>query len=335
MGNRWTSAAYRELGGMLRRAREKAGLSETELARKLGWTMIMVSRMELGWRSSTTTDVIQYLVMCGVMNKAAAPYVEFTRLAERRQGYHLSDDWIDGSLQSLILHESMAQRSIIYEPQVIHGLLQTPGYAHSLIAAINADAEDDWVAGVVRTRMERCRVLSLPEPAHFTFFLHEQSLRLRIGSDEIMQEQLLHIVLTAAMGNVTVRILPSVAGERSAVGGAFRLMEFAQHRPIVYLDYLGGSGLILDDPRYVSGFRELVPMLAEVALDEGQSREFVAELANEYDRRSQQGDLAEEQLQRRVGIELRGGGVEEEQLQRGSGVRLCGGGVGKPTAIYE
>jgi transcriptional regulator with XRE-family HTH domain len=317
MGNRYVSAAYRELGGMLRRARQKAGLTATEIARLMGWPLTTISRMENGRRTSTTTDVIQYAVMCGMRWPEIKPLVEFTRLAERKQGYYLSDKGIGRSLQSLIFHESSAQHSIIYEPQVIHGLLQTPEYARALITAVNSDFTEDWVAGTVRTRMERRRILSLPNPARFTFYIHENALRLRVGTDAIMQEQLLHLVLIGALDNVVVRILPTVAGERSALGGAFHLMEFPEDRPIVYLDYLGGGGLVLDDANYVHSYHRMVPILADVALSEGQSREFAAELADAYDRGSQR-RVAEEQLQRRIGVELRGGGV-----------------VQPPTAIYE
>lgn len=298
---------------MLRRVREKAGLSGDALARNLGWPPTTVSRMEIGRRASTTTDVIQYLVMCGARREEVQPIVEFTRMAEHQEGYYLSDKQIDGSLQSLIFHESSATNSIIYEPQVLHGLLQTPEYARALITAVKPDSGDDRVAGAVRTRMERRRILSLPDPARFTFFVHEHALRLRVGSDQVMHEQLLHLVLTAAMDHVTLRVVPSAAGERSAVGGAFRIMEFVEHRPMVYLDNLGGGGLILDDPGYVSGYRELLPLLLAVALDEGQSREFAAALADEYDRGSQRvvaDVVAEEQLQRRRGIGLRRSGVE-------------------------
>jgi transcriptional regulator with XRE-family HTH domain len=339
MGNRYESAAYRELGGMLRLVREKAGFSAEELARKLGWSLTTISRMENGRRTSTTTDVIQYAAMCGLKIREVQPLLEFTRVAERKQGYYLSDKRIDGSLQSLIFHESSAERSIIYEPQVIHGLLQIPEYAHAITAAITSEADEEWVAGVVRTRMERRRILSQRKPAQFTFYVHEHALRLRIGSEKIMQEELLHLVLTAAVDNVSLRVVPSAAGERSALGGAFHLMEFHDHRPMVYLDHLGGGGLILDEPDYVHSYRELVPMLADVALDEGQSREFAAELADAYDRGSQRGGadvLAEEQLQRRVGLGLCGGGMEEEQPQRRVGLKLCGGGVVEPpTPIYE
>jgi transcriptional regulator with XRE-family HTH domain len=338
MGNRYASAAYRELGGMLREVREKAGLTATELARRLGWPLTTISRIENGRRTSSTTDVVQYAAMCGVKMPEIPPLLEFARLAERKQGYYLSDRRIDGSLQSLILHESLAEHSIIYEPLVLHGLLQTPEYARSLVTAVHSDIAEDRVAGAVRTRMERRRILYRPNPARFSFFIHEQALRLRVGNNEIMHEQLLHLVLTAALDHVTVRIVPSVAGERSALGGAFHLMEFLEHRPTVFLDNLGGGGLFLEDPNYVGSYRELMPVLAEVALDEGQSRIFVAALADDYARGSQRvaaDILAEEQLQRGRGNELRGGGVAEEQLQRRGGIKLRGGGVVPPTPIYE
>jgi transcriptional regulator with XRE-family HTH domain len=321
MGNRYVSAAYRELGGMLRRVRENAGLTATELARRMGWPLTTISRMENGRRTSTTTDVIQYVVICGMKAPEVRPLVEFTRLAERKQGYYLSDKRIDGSLQSLIFHESSAEEVIGCEPQVIPGLLQTPDYARALITAVDSDIDEDWVAGVVRTRMDRRRILYLANPARFTFYIHEQALRLRVGTDRIMHEQLLHLVLTAALDNLTVRIVPSAAGERSAFGGAFQLMEFQDHRPIVSVDCLRFGGLILDDPDYVNSYRQLVPVLAAVAMDKGQSRKYAADLADAYDRGSQGSVadvLAQEQLQRRIGNELRGGGVVEP-----------------PTPIYE
>jgi transcriptional regulator with XRE-family HTH domain len=317
MGNRYVSAAYRELGGMLRRVREEAGLTATEVARLLGWPLTTISRMENGRRTTTTTDVIQYLVMCGMKAPEVKPFVEFTRLAERKQGYYLSDKRIDGSLQSLIFHESMAEHSIIYEPLAIHGLLQTPDYARAHILAINPHIAAERLAGAIRTRKERRQILYAPNPARFTFYIPEQALRLHVGTDKIMHEQLLHLVFTAALDNVTVRIVPRAA---AAFGDAFRLMEFTEHRSIVYLDNLRFGGLVLDDPDYVNSYYELVPMLADLALNEGQSREIAAQLADDYDRGSQQGVtdlLAQEQLQPRRGNRLRGSGVEP------------------PTAIYE
>ncbi|MFL6120223.1 helix-turn-helix domain-containing protein, partial [Actinophytocola sp.] len=272
MGNRYTSAAYRELGAMLRQVRTRAGLTSTELAHRLGWSLTTVSRMENGRRPSTTTDVIQYAVMCGAKMPDLPPLLEFTRVAERKQGYYLSDNKITGSLQSLIFHEAAATHVTVYEPLVVPGLLQTPAYARALITALNPSITAERLKATIRTRVERRRVLSVPNPAQFTFYLHEDALRRRIGTDEIMQEQLLQLVLTAALSNASIRIVPSAAAERSVFGGAFQMMEFPEHRPIVSVDILRFGGLILEDPDYVHDYLDIVPMLADVALDKGQSR---------------------------------------------------------------
>ena len=333
MGTAYASAAYRELGAMLRKVREKAGLTSTELSRRIDWPISKLSRLEHGWRPCTTIDVILYCVICGLSMTQAKPYLELVKRAERKQGFYLSDKRIGGSLQTLIFHESSAVRSVIYEPHLIPGLLQTPEYARVRILAIDPDMAEERVAATVRTRMERRQILDLRNRARFIFYVHEQALKPRSIADEVMHEQLLQLVLTAALDNVSVRIVPNRAGE---LGDAFRLMEFEQPSPIVYLDNLRFGGLILEDSDYVNSYYELVSSLENAALDEGKSREFVAQVAYTYDRGSRRGGLAQEQLQQRRGHGLRGGGVEEEQPQQLRGDRLRGGGVvERPTPIYE
>jgi transcriptional regulator with XRE-family HTH domain len=305
MSNINPSSAYRELGRQLLQIREAAGLTTRQLADKADVTKTQISRMENGRRISSAPDVILYVMHCGLTLIEAKPLVELCRIAERKAGYYISDPKIGGSLQSLIFLESSAKNSIIYEPQVIPGLLQTPSYALAMVADVHSDIEEDRAAGVVRTRIERQRILYLRNAARFTFYIHEQALRLPVGTDETMHEQLLHIVLTAALDDVSVRIVPIEAGARSAFGGAFRLMEFNEYRPVVYLDNLGGGGLVLEDSNYLRSYYDKLPILTDIALDEGQSRECVAELADAYDRGSRQvvADVVEEeQLQRRIGI---------------------------------
>lgn len=330
-------AAYRELGDRLRQMRQKTGMSIRELARRQHWPATMVYRMESGKRDSSTTEVAMFAVRCGVTLKDAEPLLELTRLAGRHQGYWLSDKRLGGSLQSLIFHEAAAESSTSYEPQVIPGLLQTPEYAYARIAAREPDLSPEEVLGAVRTREDRKLVLLRRNPGRFTFYIAEQALRLRVGSTAVMHEQLLHLVLTSGMDHVTARIVPSEAGAQSAFGGPFRCLEYDTNAPVVYLDHVFG-GLILEDKDHVENYRDLVARLADVAMDEGESREFAAELADAHDRGSQRDaahGMAEEQPQRRIGNGLRGGGVAEEQPQRGIGERLRGGGVAEARPIYE
>ena len=160
----------------------------------------------------------------------------------------------------------------------------------------------------------------------FTFFVHEQALRLQVGSTAVMHEQLLHLVLMAGLPNVTLRVLPASAAERSMFGGPFRLFEYRDHHPLVYLD--GPlSGLFLDDPGYVDDYRQLLPALASVALDEGQSRSFAAELADRVRPREPQARCRH----------LRAGGrAASDQAARATASRWpCAGDGGRGAGLEE
>jgi transcriptional regulator with XRE-family HTH domain len=285
MGRDQAGACYRELGAELRKRREKAGLSSAAVAEATGWNRSRVSRIESGHIGFGVVDVIHYLAVCGVRIPTVQDLLRLCEDAERQLGYWLSPpaEQIGAKLSSLIYHESTAVRSVSYEPLLVPGLLQTPEYARLRFARPATTPEE--VESLVRVRMERKAVLHRRNSARFTFFVHEQALRLRVGSVAIMHDQLLHIVLMAALDQVTVRVVPTDAGEKTLFGGSFRLMEFRDDGPLVYLDHLRG-GFFIEDRDYVNDYRQLLPDLSAVALDEGQSRKFMADLADEYDRGS-------------------------------------------------
>jgi transcriptional regulator with XRE-family HTH domain len=292
-------ARYRELGAELRERRVWAGLNGKELAERIGWSQAMITRIETGQRTIKPIDVYQYLGFCKVYGPNAQDMFDLATDAARKLGYWLSPhgEWLQDSLRSLIYHETAADRSITYEPLLIPGLLQTADYARARIAAEEWRSEFS-VEECVRIRRQRQRILHAPNPAKFRFYVHEQALRLEVGSPAIMHEQLLKLVLLAALDHVTVRVVPLSAGERSAFGGPFVVFEYAEYPPLVYL-HATSNGLFLEDKEFVEPFRRLLPAMAAIALDEGQSRELIAALASGYDQRSERdvGDhLEEEQL---------------------------------------
>src|ERR687888_376863 len=88
----------------------------------------------------------------------------------------------------------------------------------------------------VQIREDRQHILDVHPLASFTFFLHEQALRREVGGAAVMHEQLLKIVLLSALSNIMVRVVQTAKRESFAFGGAFRLFEYVQHQPLVYLD---------------------------------------------------------------------------------------------------
>jgi hypothetical protein len=260
-----------------------------------------VSRIESGHIGLSPVDVLHYLGACRVWAPEAKEILALSETAQRKLGYWVDghSKWLAESGTSLIFHEATADRSVTYEPLYLPGLLQTADYARVWLDQPPIEAAE--AAAMVQVRMDRQQVLHRPQRTPFIFFVHEQALRLQVGSVAVMQEQLLHLVLMTNLPQVTLRVVPASAGERAVFGGPFRLFEFRDHHPLVYLDGIA-TGFFLDDEEYVARYRQLIPELEAIAMDEGQSREFAATLADEHDRGS---------LERNGGIYH----LEEEHLQ--------------------
>jgi transcriptional regulator with XRE-family HTH domain len=162
------------LGRELQQQRVNAGLTGGEVAQRTGWSPSTISRIETGQLAIERVDLIQYLVSCGIGRLQTLELLEPYRDAEHNLGFWLSPqgDWLEDSLNSLIYHEATANKSTIYQPQLVHGLLQTPDYARARIGAERWRSAED-VDRCVRIRMDRQHILNVPAPASFTFFLHE------------------------------------------------------------------------------------------------------------------------------------------------------------------
>jgi hypothetical protein len=186
---------------------------------------------------------------------------------------------------TLTFHESTATSLTLYDPHVVNGLLQTRDYARALFSRESRRDADD-VAHCVDLRIARQQILNRPRPAKFTFFVHETALRREVGGRDVQQEQLLHVVLLAALPHVTLRVIPA-STEAPSAGGPFQLFNWSQHRPLIYLDNQP-CGFFLEDDELVTPIRDLIQLIATAAMDEARSREWVASLANELDRANEE-----------------------------------------------
>ncbi|MBA0127718.1 helix-turn-helix domain-containing protein [Haloechinothrix sp. YIM 98757] len=282
MGLPDSTARARELGAELRHARETIGLSGVEMARRLGWSHSKVSRMESGQRSASEVDTAIYLSSCGVARAELERLLELARQADdgywvRPHGQALPDE-----LRSLVIQESTATSITSFELSRINGLLQTEEYARALLYDSPLESLDD-IELRVEARMARQSLLRRYRPPRLLFYVHEQALRLPVGGARVMHEQVLQLVFTTSLSHCSVRVVPTAAGAHPGLAGPFFLMRYDEHQPVVYVENETAS-VFLETPEDISTYRRILARLAEVALDEGQSREWLAELASEYDR---------------------------------------------------
>jgi hypothetical protein len=75
-------------------------------------------------------------------------------------------------------------------------------------------------------------------------------------------------------------VVPTGLGAHAATAGSFMLMEFAEFKPVVYLDS-ETSSVFLEKPVEIAAYQDILAALAETALGEGESRQLIATLATE------------------------------------------------------
>jgi hypothetical protein len=180
-------------------------------------------------------------------------------------------------LVTLIDHENKAIAISAFEVTVVPGLLQTGEYARAVISRI-VNVPPDEVDDRVAARLARQSLFSRDRPARFIFYLHESALRLPVGGPAVMAEQLRHLQRMSTRSYLTLRVVPVALGAHAAMTGAFRLMEFAEFKPVAYLES-ETSSLFLEKLEEIQAYRRILEALADTALGEGQSRELIAALA--------------------------------------------------------
>jgi transcriptional regulator with XRE-family HTH domain len=280
MSKREPTVRSRELGDGLRQVMRRAGLSGKEAAHLLGWSPSWVSRLLSGKRGATEVDVAAFLGVCRVRGP------ERDRLLALCQEQHVPG-WLQqhGSrlpkqLVTLIDHENRAVRVSAFEATLVPGLLQTGEYARAVIRRI-VNVPPDEVDDRVAARLARQNLFSRDRPARFTFYLHESVLHTPVGGHAVMRDQLHHLLRMSTRPYLVIRLVPISLGAHAATAGSFRLMEFADFKPVAYLES-ETSSLFLEKPEEITAYRNILGALAQGALGEGQSRELIATLTTEF-----------------------------------------------------
>ncbi len=257
----------------------RAGVSGSEIGRKLGWSQSRVSRILTGKRGGTEMEVVSILAICEVKGDERERLIRLARDQATPGWLQQHGDRLPKQLRTLIDHEDKAVSIGQFQPVVVPGLLQTGDYARELMTE-TGNAPADEIEDRVAARLARQSLISRRPPVQFDFFVHEFVLRLPIGGRAVMSDQLHHLLRLSVRPQVAIRVVPAAVGGHPAIAGQFEFMEFAEFKPVVYLD-TETSCLFLEEPVEIAAYRRVLRGLANRALDEGQSRELIASLATE------------------------------------------------------
>ncbi|GAB3659763.1 helix-turn-helix transcriptional regulator [Actinocorallia lasiicapitis] len=268
------------VGSQLRRLRESRGISRERAADAIRATHSKISRLELGRSGFKQRDLTDLLDLYGIdAPRERETLLELARQASEPGWWHRYQDVMPGWLEPYIGLESAASLIRSYEVQFVHGLMQTEPYSRAVVRLGNPNAPITEIERRVRLRMTRQELLNGPNRPKLWAVLDEAALRRPLGGREVMRGQLEHLLELTEHPDVTLQVLPFLAGAHPAGGGPFTILRFphVELPDVVYLEQLN-SALYLDKVDDVSGYAYIMDQLAVIAQDKPTTRRTLAEL---------------------------------------------------------
>ncbi len=146
------------------------------------------------------------------------------------------------------MDEREAVRERTLDTVIIPGLLQTAAYAEAMSLANRERWKADWDAEVgVAERRDRQALLTRSErPLVLHALLDEVTLHRKIGGPKVLLEQLDHLIEMSRQPNITIQIVPFVAGAYGAMSGPLCLFSFPEEdeRDAAYVESLAGVATV-------------------------------------------------------------------------------------------
>jgi transcriptional regulator with XRE-family HTH domain len=277
----------RRLAAELRRLRgNRTGMT---VARALGWSAAKVSRYELGQGTFPLEEIEKLLDYYRVTESHRAQLLDLAVEANERAWWDDYGDALPREYVEFIGLEAEAASELLWQAAAVPGLLQTEEYARAIHTAhqqvvLVAPRVFEYR---VEARMIRQQVLTVRNPPlELSVVLDESVLRRKVGSREVMSEQLRHLAEMATLPNVQVRILP-LQRDTSLMADSFGVFGFGQEHDN---DKLGDvvSTEAATQMLYIEGetdtyvFRLMFRAFARASLSPQDSRELILETAQQH-----------------------------------------------------
>ncbi|MGH3773247.1 MAG: helix-turn-helix domain-containing protein [Pseudonocardiaceae bacterium] len=287
MGQRQVNTQRVQVAATLRRMRDEAGLTREQAADVLGCTTSKIGDLETGRSGVKPVELAALLDHYGITGEERDDLVEFARTSQTRRPR--GDDWatIPGGHRRFLDLERQATSAIFYSGEIIHGMLQTEGYAQALLRWNNL-LPPEVLEQVLKLRMARSAALSRADrlPLRLWCILGEAALRYGVGGPAVMREQLEHLVTMATLqDNVVLQVLPLGSGAHAFMGLTVTLHDFPPPAPRM-LHFDGpGHAAVQDREEDVTAAAHTMDLLRAKALGHEESGDFIRSILAEQEER--------------------------------------------------
>jgi transcriptional regulator with XRE-family HTH domain len=275
----------RQLGRYLRDLRQGQRLTVRAAAERLEWSDAKIWRIETGQVSLRSLDVEAMCRIYGAPAELTQGLMGLAKETKARGWWHSYGDVIPEGFDLYIGLEEAASSLSWYESELVPGLLQTEGYARTIIEADNPGVPDDEINRRVHLRLARQVLLTRPTAApDLQLVLSEAILKRPIGGATVMRQQLRRLLEIADLPNVALRMAPFDIGlHPGVISGPFVILRFARNGdgratepPTVYVDGFTGA-LYLDKVKEIELYDRAFSGIWNAVINEGRTRAMIHE----------------------------------------------------------
>lgn len=266
-----------KLAARLRTLRIEKELTGRGLASASGVSQSKISKIETGQQLPTGEDITKLGTALRLPSKTTDELV--------REAHALANEFLTWDVagprglrrkqESVAALERRTDRTRTFQPLVVPGLLQTAKYAQAIMRLSTAYSEEDVEAGVA-ARLTRQSILFSDEH-QFEFLLHENALRVRLGSANMMRAQLDRLRTLTTLSNVSIMVIPWQAQLPAVPMIGFTVYDQA----LVRIELPSNRGEIRR-PRDIAAYIDAYNALKTVALADNAALDTLTALDSEY-----------------------------------------------------
>jgi len=279
----------RQLGRYLEELRENAGLKRKDAAKVLERSTPTMWRIETGQTPMRGIEVEAMCRLYGATLEMTQFLVSLASETKAKGWWQTYGDAVPDYLDLYVGLEGVATQFAMYQSELVPGLFQSADYSRTLIKAHFPDGSEAEIERRVQLRLARQAILRRPinQPA-LRVALRESVLRCPVGGPDVMAAQLTRLAEVSELPNVSLRVLPFVAGfHLGMLAGAFIILRFPlngggaeSEPPTVYSDLFTGA-LYLDKPHEVARYDRAFAEIWDASHDEDSSRDLIRQAAED------------------------------------------------------
>ncbi|GAA4912402.1 helix-turn-helix domain-containing protein [Streptomyces coeruleoprunus] len=267
------------LAAELRRLRERAGLTSTEAARRLGTSSGQLSNVETA-RFGVSAERVRAMARTDSCTDETYVDALAAMAVERSKGWwEQYREILPPALLDLAEMEHHATALRTAYTSHMPGLLQTIDHAREIFRQMIPVAHPPEVEHRASHRIKRQAVLYRDTPVPYRTVIHEAALRMKVGGAGVARAQLRHLVEMSERPHITVLVIPFDAG---AFPGSGQSVNYAcgpvPQLDTVHLDQSHGP-VLLDAEAQLEKYRLLLSRMEAVALDQAKSRDLIHHIA--------------------------------------------------------